>query len=52
VDYGGSRHELTQNIDMIGDVKTGDSKVEKTHGSASGPIEDHHQWRGDAHRAP
>jgi hypothetical protein len=28
VDCGGSRHELTQNMDMIGDVRMGDNKVD------------------------
>jgi hypothetical protein len=29
LDSGGSRHELTQNVDKIGDVKTGVSEVDK-----------------------
>jgi hypothetical protein len=30
VDTSGSSHELTQNVDWVGDVRTSDSKVDKT----------------------
>jgi hypothetical protein len=53
VDTSGSRHELTQNVYGVGDVRTGDSKgiqgSQPSDDSKSGLEEDQHQLGTDGH---